>query len=359
MKFRRHVVNSLLLGRVLVVLLVSISVPMLLHGLWDVGYEVIDTEEDWIEDTTLKTPIDLSSTQQKQTGHVSGVERTDTIAKKDHTFFNTSAYTSYWYANLMDVDEACDIPGHCWWSLQNQIHRNVSMQLNRERHRAAMGVYTILMEYGIIQDPVDGYGEREYAWVGGDTWRFSRKYHSSWDHYDGLRSMPRGEDIGVQPSRRRQEKEKEGGGQEEREKEKEGPQEDIQPSPVICDIMLMVDGVDTVASIEIDGQYIGSTSNMHRRYIFVVPDTLLERNPVKGSQHELSITIQSAVQASERRFDQLQYPVPYSRQLGAVGNYNMMRKTASDFGWDWGPGMNVLFFLIFCLVVCELYVQCG
>ena len=34
---------------------------------------------------------------------------------------------------------------------------------------------------------------------------------------------------------------------------------------------------------------------------------------------------------------QYPYDVPYTQQIGSTGQYNFIRKAASDFGWDWGP----------------------
>ncbi|HVX46396.1 MAG TPA: hypothetical protein VHC49_21060 [Mycobacteriales bacterium] len=92
---------------------------------------------------------------------------------------------------------------------------------------------------------------------------------------------------------------------------------------------LVCHGLDTIARIELNGQLIGETANMHRSYRFAVEDRLRE-----GSNH-LSITFASAIGYAEAMRDQLgDRPGPNS---ATPEPFNFIRKMACNFGWDWGP----------------------
>lgn len=86
-------------------------------------------------------------------------------------------------------------------------------------------------------------------------------------------------------------------------------------------------GLDTVAALELNGAPVGSAANAHRPHAWDVTRLLRP-----GSNH-LDITLYSAVAAASERAAAYPYPVPATRQLGALPHYNFLRKPASDFGW--------------------------
>ena len=96
-------------------------------------------------------------------------------------------------------------------------------------------------------------------------------------------------------------------------------------------IDLVADGLDTVARIELNGQLVGETQNMHRGYRFDVRSRLRRRE-----SNELTITFLSPVKYALAMREKLT-PRPYVN--GPAGPFNFIRKMAANFGWDWGPGL--------------------
>jgi len=96
-------------------------------------------------------------------------------------------------------------------------------------------------------------------------------------------------------------------------------------------VQLECDGIDTVASVELNGQLLGRTDNMHLRYTFDVLPWL------RATNNKLRVRIFSPVAEAARRAAAYPYVVPRSVQLGSIPNGNFLRKGQSDFGWDWGP----------------------
>ena len=91
-------------------------------------------------------------------------------------------------------------------------------------------------------------------------------------------------------------------------------------------VELVLHGVDTIANVSFNGQYVGSTINQFRRWTFDVT-ALLQR------QSTLAITILNAhtySQAYRRRALR-----DYSYYTN--GDATFVRKSQSDFGWDWSP----------------------
>jgi len=91
-----------------------------------------------------------------------------------------------------------------------------------------------------------------------------------------------------------------------------------------CD--LECDGLDTVAEVFVNGVSVGTSVNMHRRSMFPVrPRLVLGRNIIE-------VVFDSA-------FDHI------AEMAALVGDrvhverddYNLIRKMACNFGWDWGP----------------------
>ncbi|MTE18023.1 glycoside hydrolase family 2 protein [Streptomyces sp. TRM43335] len=93
---------------------------------------------------------------------------------------------------------------------------------------------------------------------------------------------------------------------------------------------LVFDGLDTVATVELDGAVLGSTANMHRGYRFDVRAAL-----GSGSrEHRLTVSFRSALEYAEeveRRLGRRDHVYPHP--------FNMVRKMACSFGWDWGPDL--------------------
>ncbi len=89
---------------------------------------------------------------------------------------------------------------------------------------------------------------------------------------------------------------------------------------------LVAEGLDTVATVRLNGREIGRTANQHRSYRFDVTGLLV------AGRNELVIEFTGAVTAAEQA-DAEHGTWPY----GYPHPYNALRKMASNFGWDWGP----------------------
>lgn len=91
---------------------------------------------------------------------------------------------------------------------------------------------------------------------------------------------------------------------------------------------LVCEGLDTVATVVVNGVEVGRSENMHVEYRFDIKAAAHE------GENQISITFASAaLYAREMR-----------ERLGHLPNtypdhepYNFIRKNACNFGWDWGP----------------------
>ena len=93
---------------------------------------------------------------------------------------------------------------------------------------------------------------------------------------------------------------------------------------------LVFDGIDTLATVELNGQLLGSCDNMYRTYEWEV-STLLKQS---GNQLVLkfpSLGDYLDSKLAERR-------VPGVGFHGLEGGY-YIRKAPCQFGWDWGPAL--------------------
>ena len=144
-------------------------------------------------------------------------------------------------------------------------------------------------------------------------------------------------------------------------------------------VLLRCEGLDTVASLELNGAPVGAAANAHRTHAWDVTQLLAE-----GS-NRLAVTFEPAPNFAAARRDAYPYPMPHTQQVGAVPGYNFIRKAArwaprvaapwigcspaplasgwgtaptsapelptvllpcsytprSDFGWDWGPAFPI------------------
>ena len=104
---------------------------------------------------------------------------------------------------------------------------------------------------------------------------------------------------------------------------------DVSDAMLACPtITLEALGIDTVATITLNGQQLGTTDNMHRRYTFALAGLL------KSTANVIEIAIESPLQAALQRMHAYPYQVPRTMQIGSFDNGNFLRKAASDFGWS-------------------------
>lgn len=138
-------------------------------------------------------------------------------------------------------------------------------------------VHLDLHAAGLIAPPLDGDNETSQQWIGATTWR----YHRSFDWHPG------GDDRHD----------------------------------------LVAHGLDTLATVELNGHVVAVTENQHRSYRWDVGHLLRE------GRNEIAVTFAAPVPEAERRERQHGGPLPHVNHHP----YNTLRKTASNFGWDWGP----------------------
>ncbi|AFH61832.2 glycoside hydrolase [Paenibacillus mucilaginosus K02] len=93
-------------------------------------------------------------------------------------------------------------------------------------------------------------------------------------------------------------------------------------------ILLVCDGLDTLAQIRLNGQPLAETDNMHRSYTFDVTAMLCP------GLNTLHISFGSALLHAEQRH--AEHPI-WCTTVGATGGFNQIRKASYMFGWDWAP----------------------
>ena len=142
------------------------------------------------------------------------------------------------------------------------------------------GVHTDLMTNGRIPDPFVADNEKRVQWVAESDWVYRTDFAST----DELVS-----------------------------KEK---------------VFLVCDGLDTLATVVLNGHELGHTNNMFRRYEWEVKSLL----NTKGA-NELTITFSSPVKYTTEK--QASRPLPGVSQAIPGGPH--LRKAPCQFGWDWGP----------------------
>jgi beta-mannosidase len=91
---------------------------------------------------------------------------------------------------------------------------------------------------------------------------------------------------------------------------------------------LVFDGLDTVATITLNGSEVAHTKNMHRQYRFDVQALL------QAGSNDLTVDFASALDYAQEVANLVgDRPRPYAHPFNAI------RKMACSFGWDWGPDL--------------------
>lgn len=142
-------------------------------------------------------------------------------------------------------------------------------------------VHTDLMAAGVLDDPYYDQNELKQKWIGWTDW----SYRTTFTVPDGARRHEH--------------------------------------------IALCFEGLDTVATVMLNGERLGTTENMHMAYRFEIKPLL------RPGENELIVTF-----ASPNR-----YAYDWEAKLGALPYlntevpFNFIRKMACNFGWDWGPAL--------------------
>lgn len=95
-------------------------------------------------------------------------------------------------------------------------------------------------------------------------------------------------------------------------------------------IVLVCEGLDTLAEISINGTLLAKTDNMHRTWKFQVKELL------HTGKNEIQIVFRSVLRFIE------DYPYEAHKKInyipcGSMKGNQLLRKAHSMFGWDWGP----------------------
>lgn len=96
------------------------------------------------------------------------------------------------------------------------------------------------------------------------------------------------------------------------------------------ELILVCEGLDTLAQIFMNGKKIASTNNMHRTYRFPVKEY------VHVGENEICIVFDSVLQFMEHYKYKENKSILY-QPCGAIKGNQLVRKAHSMFGWDWGP----------------------
>ena len=139
-------------------------------------------------------------------------------------------------------------------------------------------VHTALEKAGIIEDPYFGSNEYDVRWVSERDWILLRNF-----------------ELAKLPTR----------------------------------ATLILDQVDTVAEIRVNGVKVISTDNAFRLWHADVIEHL------RIGSNSIELTLKSPVNAASQRNAELSYPIPCVEWICPIRHGNMLRKPQCDFGWDW------------------------
>ncbi len=95
-------------------------------------------------------------------------------------------------------------------------------------------------------------------------------------------------------------------------------------------VLLHCAGLDTLATISINGRPVGETDNMFRTWMFDVKQLLHE------GENEIEVGFASALNYGQARLAE-RYIHAWSTDSHKLPGGNWVRKEQCNFGWDWGP----------------------
>ena len=143
-------------------------------------------------------------------------------------------------------------------------------------------VHTDLMAAGLLADPYFSTNEADQVWVGQQTWSYSFTL-----------------DL-------------------------DGESEELYADN--CD--LVCEGLDTIAEIRVNGRTMGTSANMHRRNVFPI------RPNIGVGPNLIEIIFLPALEYTTQMAELVGERIHVEKHP-----FNLIRKMACNFGWDWGPSL--------------------
>ena len=144
-------------------------------------------------------------------------------------------------------------------------------------------IHTDLLAAGLIPDPFFGEQERQVQWVSACTWRYGMTFDLDAAAFD------------------------------------------------LDHAELCFDGLDTLATIELNGVTLGRTQNMHRRYRFDAKPYL------RSGNNRLTVTLSPALPYALAQREAYGLLPAHGNGSNPFTVHNFIRKMSCSFGWDWGP----------------------
>ncbi len=148
-------------------------------------------------------------------------------------------------------------------------------------------VHTDLLAAGVVADPYLDGNEAALRWIGESDWEYSTTF--AWE----ATRIRDGVDV----------------------------------------VDLVFDGLDTVAEIRLNGAALGHTANMHRTYRFGIGDV------IRSGDNHLAVRFAAPLTEVARRAASSE-PFPHANVYPEA--FNLIRKMACNFGWDWGPQLTTV-----------------
>jgi beta-mannosidase len=104
------------------------------------------------------------------------------------------------------------------------------------------------------------------------------------------------------------------------------------------EVQLIFAGLQTVATIYVDGRVVGTADDEFRRYAFNVEHVVCGAKA--AATHNLTVAFESSVHYAARQYAAYDTTTPKPvapAYIGGLPHRNMVRTEQSSFGWDWGP----------------------
>ncbi|XP_045532778.1 beta-mannosidase [Pieris brassicae] len=164
------------------------------------------------------------------------------------------------------------------WTVQNE-NKSISIPAT-----VPGGIYSDLQKEGIISDILHGFNDVLTRWVAYDTWTYKSRFQLNSEHLNYISSD------------------------------------------------LILEGVDTISFLEVNGIPIGLTNNMFVKYVFDI------RQYIKEGENELIVNFISPIDAAkERSRKHFTAPDCVPEEYHGECHPNQLRKMQASFSWDWGP----------------------